>query len=125
MFSPLFWLGVTELEERMKGFRCEGCGWISTVKRVVCPRCGGKKFQEVYLSGECRLLTFTRLYAVSEGVKDMPLTLGMVEFDNGARVLGQITSEKVSVGMKLRLAWGLLRVVDGKKIYGFKFEPEN
>lgn len=58
---------------------------------------------------------FVGYYLLSSQGYSHWLSLGMVEFNNGARVLGQITSENVSVGMKLRLALELLRIVNRKK----------
>jgi uncharacterized OB-fold protein len=33
-------------------------------------------------------------------------------------------ADDVEIGMKLRPAWGKLRMLRGKDIYGFKFEPK-
>ncbi len=80
-------------------------------------------FEEISLGDECVLLTFTKLHALPEGVERLSLVLGIVEFVNGARAVGQITDESVTVGMKLRPIWGFLRKTDGKEVYGFKFKP--
>ncbi len=68
------------------------------------------------------LLTYTRLFAAPEGVNQMPLILGIVEFPNGVRVTGQITTENVKLGDKMRPVWGFLRKSHGKELYGFRFE---
>ena len=110
------------MEKRIMGVKCNGCGKVFYHKRVCCPDCGGKVFEEICLGDECILLTFTKLYALPEGIERVPLVLGIVEFANGARAVGQITEENVTIGMKLRPIWGLLRKIDGKEVYGFKFK---
>lgn len=111
------------MEKRIMGVKCKGCGKIFYPKRVCCPDCGGKMFEEICLGDECILLTFTKLYALPEGIERVPLVLGIVEFANGARAVGQITDENVTIGMKLEPVWSLLRKIDGKEVYGFKFKP--
>jgi len=111
------------MEKRIMGVKCKGCGKIFYPKRVCCPDCGGKMFEEICLGDECILLTFTKLYALPEGIERVPLVLGIVEFANGARAVGQITDENVTIGMKLEPVWGLLRKIGGKEVYGFKFKP--
>jgi len=111
------------MDERMVGAKCEGCGRVYYPKRVRCPNCGSERFDDAYLGDECVLLTFTKLYAVPEGVERVPLVIGVVEFKNGARAIGQILEEKVYTGMKLRPDWGSLRKIDGREVYGFRFKP--
>ncbi|MDH5782512.1 MAG: zinc ribbon domain-containing protein [Candidatus Bathyarchaeota archaeon] len=111
------------MEKRIMGVKCTGCGKVFYPKRACCPDCGGKMFEEICLGDECILLTFTKLYALPEGIERVPLVLGIVEFANAARAVGQITEENVTIGMKLRPIWGLLRNIDGKEVYGFKFKP--
>lgn len=109
--------------ERFVGFRCKSCGRVSYPKRARCLGCRGREFEEVELDKECRLLTYTKLYAVPSGVERIPLVLGIVEFKNGARALGQIMSEEVEVDMKLTPEYGPLRKIRGRDIFGFRFRP--
>ncbi|HID90854.1 TPA: hypothetical protein EYP44_02720 [Candidatus Bathyarchaeota archaeon] len=108
---------------KMTAFKCDGCGKISYPRHARCPSCKGRTFKEIELGDECVLTTYTRLYAVPQGVEQIPLVLGMVEFGSGVRALGQVTAEEVEIGMRLRPVWGPLRRVRGKTVYGFKFEP--
>ena len=109
--------------EKMVGVRCKSCGKISYPKRASCLRCGSQELEDLELGGECKLITYTALYATPVGVDQLPLILGIVEFESGTRVLGQIMVEKAEIGMRLRPVWGALRTVRGKKVFGFKFEP--
>ena len=72
---------------------------------------------------EAILIAYTNVYVTPSGVERRPLVLGIVDFGNGLRALGQILAEEPKVGMKLRPTWGLLRRVGEKEYYGFRFEP--
>jgi uncharacterized OB-fold protein len=85
--------------------------------------CRGTEFEEVELGEEAKLITYTKLYAVPQGIDMPPLTLGIVDFGNNVRALSQIMTDEPKLGMKLRPVWGKLRKIGGKDIYGFKFEP--
>lgn len=111
------------MEKRIMGVKCKGCGKVFYPKRVRCPHCGKKVFEGVYLGDVCILLTFTKLYALPEGVGRVPLVLGIVKFANGATAVGQIIDEDASIGMRLEPVWGLLRKIGGKEVYGFRFKP--
>ena len=105
------------------GVKCKSCNKIFYPKRIRCSKCKGVEFEDLKLGNECRLLTYTKLYAILKGITKLPLVLGIVEFKNGAKVLGQIVTEEAQIGMKLRPVWGILREIRGEKISGFKFEP--
>jgi uncharacterized OB-fold protein len=110
-------------EQKIVGYKCKNCGKVYYPKHSRCFKCKSKDFEEIELGNICTLLTYTKLYAIPRGIDKVPLVLGIVEFENGVRMLGQITTEKVEIGMKLRPIFGELRIIDGKPIFGFKFEP--
>ncbi len=87
-----------------------------------CLSCKGIDFEEVELAKEGTLLTYTKLYALPEGIEMPPLVLGIADF-GGVRVLGQLMADDPKIGMRLRPVWGKLRKLKGKEICGFKFEP--
>jgi uncharacterized OB-fold protein len=51
------------------------------------------------------------------------LMLGIVEFDNGVRALGQLDSEEVDMGMRMRPRWERVRTLAGQEVYGLRFYP--
>lgn len=108
-------------EKQLVGVKCNSCGKIAYPKRPVCLNCRGREFTEVKIGEVGTLLTYTYLYAIPEGIEQVPLTLGIVEFENNVRVMGQIESREVRIGDKLQPMWGFLRKKEGKEIYGFKF----
>ena len=111
------------MQEKMMGWKCRHCGKVMYPKHERCLSCKGTKFDEVSLGDECDLITYTKLYALPRGIEMSYLTLGIVEFSNKVRALGQITTGNPERGMKLHPVWGKLRTIDRKEIYGFKFEP--
>lgn len=109
--------------QRMMGVKCKKCGKIFYPKRARCINCKSKELEDIEMGDKCKLVTYTKLYAIPMGIKQIPLPLGIVEFENGARALGQITAEELEIGMNLRPVWGPLRKIRGKEVYGFEFEP--
>ncbi|MDP8023996.1 MAG: Zn-ribbon domain-containing OB-fold protein [Nitrososphaeria archaeon] len=108
----------------MKGYKCDSCGKVYTYKRKVCIKCGKTSFSEVDLGEEARLITYTVLYVVPAGIERSPLVLGIAEFKDGARLFGQVMTDKPQVGMKLKAQYGKLRTKDGKELNGYYFVPE-
>ena len=67
-------------------------------------------------------MTYTKLYATPEGIEDMPLVLGIMEFGDGVKLTGQIADQDVKVGDKVRPIWGKIRRIEGKDIFGMRFK---
>ena len=106
----------------MVGFKCKKCGAIAYPKRLLCSSCKGRDFEEYPLSGEGKVITFTKLWAIPEGIEQLPLTLAIVEFDGKVRVTGQVLGEEIKTGDRVRPVWGHIRKIKGKEIQGFRFE---
>jgi len=99
-------------ENRLVAYKCKKCGAIVYPKRFLCSSCRGRDFEEYPLGGEGKVLTYTKLWAIPEGI----------EFDGKVRVTGQVLSEEVKTGDRVRPVWGHIRKVRGKEIQGFRFE---
>ena len=110
-------------EQDLVAFKCKKCGKISYPKRLLCPSCRGKEFDHYPLTGEGRIVTFTKLWAIPEGIEQSPLTLAIIEFDGKVRVTGQVLSEEIRTGDRVRPVWGHIRKIRGREIQGFRFEP--
>ena len=108
---------------KMVGVKCPSCGAVYYPKRDCCPKCKNTTLEETEIGNQGELITYTELWAVPKGISQMPLVLGIVQFANGARVLGQVSAKEVKVGMRLKPAWAVVRKVQEKEVYGFKFEP--
>jgi uncharacterized OB-fold protein len=111
-------------EKQLTALKCVKCGKIAYPLRRVCLNCKGRDFTPVDIVGEGMVLTFTHLYAPPEGIEQKPLTLGIVQFKNGVKVVGQIESREVKTGDNVLPVWGLLRKKGENEIYGFKFKKK-
>ena len=109
-------------ESKLIGFKCKKCGTIAYPKRFLCASCKGRDFEEHPLGDESKVVTFTKLWAIPEGIEQLPLTLAIVEFEGGVRVTGQILSEEIKTGDKVRPVWGHIRKIRGRDTEGFRFE---
>ncbi len=125
---PRFWRERAS-HYRLVGSRCKSCGKISYPPKPVCPYCGHRETEEVELPRRGRVLSYTVIYTVPDGFrKYAPLILGLVELENGVRVVAPLTDvmpHEVRTGMKVEAV--LRRVQEdgehGVIYYGVKFRP--
>ncbi len=80
---------------------CKGCGAVAYPRQRRCRACGKTRFDKLPLEGKATLLTFTRVYNLSLAFDDRYITLGIVEFESGARALGRLDVAEPETGMKL------------------------
>ena len=107
---------------KLCAYRCDQCGKLTHPKRLVCDVCGGRAFGEEPLEGTAVLLTYTRVHNLPAGIEKPYLDFGIVEFENGVRVTGQLELKNSAyAGMKLETTVGTVRVVDGEEKQGFIF----
>ena len=98
--------------EQMYCYKCKKCGKLHHPRYIVCqnPDCDGREFEELPLEGKCKLLTWTRAYNLPEGYMQPWLNFGIVEFENGVRVTGQIGfDDGIESGMELVSTVGIVR----------------
>lgn len=98
--------------EQMYAYKCKKCGKLHHPRYVVCqnPDCDGREFEQIPLEGKCKLLTWTRVFNLPEGYMMPWLNFGIVEFENGVRVTGQIGfDDGIEVGMELVATVGVVR----------------
>lgn len=111
-------------DEKLKAIKCLNCGLLQHESHLRCLNCRSDKFELIEASGQCKLLTFTILSAVPKEFIDKKLyAIGVVEFENGLRALGQISSfEDLKIGMSLRTISSTIQM-DGQQINTYCFEP--
>ena len=109
--------------EQMTGYQCSECGRVFHPARTVCLGCGGRQFTEIPLEDEGVLVTFTRLHALPMDFHTRTLMLGIVEFPSGVRALGQLGTEEVEVGMRMRPRWEVVRTLEDRRLHGLRFYP--
>ena len=106
--------------------KCKNCGKIQHIDHLRCLQCKNTTFDTVESSGDCTLLIYTILSAPPAEYRDkQAYALGVVEFSNGVKALGQITTtENLKVGMKLKPIFGKLSDnLDGQEVSGILYEP--
>jgi uncharacterized OB-fold protein len=108
------------------GYKCKKCGKVHNPFHDRCLGCRNREFESIKPQGNPRLLTFTQIFNLPWGFDQRFLVLGVVEFDNHIKAMGQIKVDKVDdlkLGMKMKPAWEPVRVVAGENVYGLTLEP--
>jgi len=107
-------------------YRCRKCGKLHYPFHDRCLDCKGREFDEVKFGREARLLTYTAIFNLPWGFDQRYLIIGIAEFENGVKAMGQIKAESVdqlSIGMVVKANWEPVRDLYGEHIYGLKFDP--
>ncbi len=111
--------------------KCPTCGALDYPAPMICKKCGERRdpsneifseWEKVVLEGKCKLLGWTKLHALPEGIEKKYLLFGVVEFKNGLRAIGRLVVEEPKTGMELVSTAGFVREIPGKDIAGFIFD---
>ncbi len=112
------------------GVKCPSCGELYYPAPMICSKCSERRdpsgiifpdWEKVSLSGECKLLAWTRVYALPEGFEMQYLLFGIVEFTNGLRASGRLKVDKPESGMTLNGSVETMDNSKGKEYDGFIF----
>ncbi|UCC18672.1 MAG: hypothetical protein JSV62_11255 [Promethearchaeota archaeon] len=112
--------------EKIRWKICSECEFLQHQTHIRCLNCRNDKFRFIEASVECKLITFTILKALPAEFRDTKsYALGIVEFENGIKALGQITTQaNLYIGMKLKpISKKVCENLDGREIYTSVFEP--
>lgn len=108
--------------------RCRKCQKVFFPKRPFCTECLSEEMEEIALSSEATLYTYTVVHIGVRGFKT-PYILGWIQFPEGTRIVSQIDYDPEKTfnlypGQKLKLVIGILRTLDDNtEIVGYKFKP--
>jgi len=108
-------------ELKITAYRCKKCGRVHYPFHERCLDCFERDFEEVKPEGEPKLLAFTEIYNLPWGFDVRTLKIGVVEFPNKIKVMGQIQTDdfkKLKTGMKLKPFWEPVRKQNGEDVYG-------
>jgi uncharacterized OB-fold protein len=90
----------------LKGMKCTKCDIFYFPPRSDCPECLGNKMEWVDTRGEGTLITYTTIHAAPTGFENLvPYTIGVLELDEGGRLLALIEGieeSDIKIGMKLK-----------------------
>jgi len=126
LFSgPLSDLGLVTLA----GSRCTSCGETSLGSKTICANCGKDSVQDIPLSHRGVLWTYTVVRHRPPGNYKgpepfVPFGLGLVELQEGVRVLAPIHCDigRLKIGLDLKFT-PYVRNDDGREVVAFSFEP--
>jgi uncharacterized protein len=107
-------------------YKCKKCGKLHYPYHDRCLSCRGREFEEVKPVGNVKLLTFTRIYNLPWGFDERYLIIGVGEFENGIRAMGQIKVDEnfpLQVGMVMKPNWEPVRVQYGENVFGLSLTP--
>ena len=111
---------------------CPGCGTKYYPAPMICKKCFERRdpadviyseWEKVPLEGKCKLLTWTRVYALPEGFDIQYLLFGIVEFEDGIRASVRLEVDKPEIGMELEARADIINERKGEDIYGLFAYP--
>ncbi|MFX1339651.1 MAG: Zn-ribbon domain-containing OB-fold protein [Promethearchaeota archaeon] len=114
--------------EKLIAKKCLTCGFIQQEDHLRCLKCKNDTFDLIEAQGNCTLITYTILNAPPLEFRDKKsYTLGVIQFKNGIKALGQIEfNGDLKTGLKLTPIYKkICNNLDGKEIYGFIFKLVN
>ena len=117
---------LVNTEENILWHKCINCGLLQHTTHIRCLKCRNDDFENIEASGTCKLLTYTILRTPPAEFRDKSsYALGVVEFENGVKGLGQITTQNnLQTGMELKPIYRkICENLDGKEVYTYMFEP--
>jgi len=118
-------------QQEVYAYKCPECGTLDYPAPMICKVCSARRdpsgvifsaWEQVPLSGKCKLLGWTRVYALPEGFDVKYLLFAVVEFENGLRASGRLLVDDPQTGMELTAKVGVVKEKVGEDVYGFMFD---
>jgi hypothetical protein len=112
------------MERNIYGYACQKCGALHYPFRMRCKECGQNDFFEfdpVALPKHGRLVTFTYVHNLPAEYEVERLGLGVVELDNGIRMVGQLDIDGPVAGMEVSGRVEIVRQETYDDFYGMVF----
>jgi scaffold protein (connect acetoacetyl-CoA thiolase and HMG-CoA synthase) len=113
-------------EIAIQAYRCKKCGKIHYPFHDRCMACKGRDFEIIKPQGKARLLTYTQIFNLPWGFDQRFLIIGVAEFENGIKAMGQVNAgsvDELKLGMPVKASWEPIRVQYGENVYGIKYTP--
>ncbi len=108
------------------GYKCKNCGRIHYPRHEQCLDCKRREFEKVHPQGNAKLLAYTQIFNLPWGFDQRFLIIGVGEFENGLKAMGQIKADDIDelkTGMMLKASWEPVRFEYDQPVHGLKFEP--
>lgn len=113
-------------EIAIQGYRCKNCGKIHYPYHDRCLVCKGREFETLKPEGKAKLITYTQIFNLPWGFDQRYLVIGVAEFENGVKAMGQVKADSVDeldIGMEVEASWEPIREQYGEDVYGLKYTP--
>ena len=113
-------------EIELVAYKCKKCGKVHYPFHDRCLECKGREFEKIKPLGNAKLLTFTQIFNLPWGFDERFLIIGVAEFENGVKAMGQIKADSIDglkLGMTLKPSWEPVRKQAGENIFGLKYTP--
>ena len=105
-------------------YKCRKCGQLHYPYRMMCKNCHNNEhnaFDPVPLPRKGKLLTYTTLQTLPGDFNVPEIKLGIVELENGIRMMGQLEIAKPKSGMAVAGTVGQVRQIGFNKYQGMIF----
>jgi hydroxymethylglutaryl-CoA synthase len=116
-----------ELNIRLHGKKCNGCGKVMTLALKICPHCkSAKEFTDVRLSKKGKIVTYSQEHYYP--TPEPPVTMAVIDLEGGGRILAQMTdtdAKEVKVDMPVDLTFRRLHSGGGFVNYSWKCKASN
>jgi len=126
---PRHWREIPQ-RYRLEAAKCKECGKIFFPPRLICSHCKSREFENIKLSREGKLLTYTIIRVPPSQFSDQaPYAIGIVEVKEGVKILMQITDcdlKELKTGMDVKIEFRKIQE-DGDAgviCYGYKAVPK-
>ena len=113
-------------EIAIQAYRCKNCGKIHYPYHDRCLVCKGREFETLKPEGKAKLITYTQIFNLPWGFDQRYLVIGVAEFENGVKAMGQVKADSVDeldIGMEVEASWEPIREQYGEDVYGLKYTP--
>jgi len=113
-------------EIAIDAYKCKKCGKVHYPFHDRCLACKSREFEVIKPEGQAKLLTFTQIFNLPWGFDQRFLIIGVAEFKNGVKAMGQIAIDSIEacrVGMPVKAIWAPVRVKNCENVYGIKYQP--
>jgi uncharacterized protein len=109
-------------DERLVVQRCASCGKASLPPAPSCLHCGSSDVTSVGGASTGTLHTWTVTHVAFDPAfaDEVPYTVGVVDLDDGARLVGTVDAphDELRAGLPLRVTWRR-SPADGRPVWGF------
>lgn len=110
----------------LRGVKCRVCGTVQYPPFRVCVECGTRDRMDAYRLADKagRLVAFS--HDNLSASPDKPITIGVIDFEEGGRVMCDLTdrtTDEITIDMPMEMTFRVLRTVGGINDYWWKAKP--